>query len=320
MTIQYESRVAAVGTNQQQRSETVVAIEGLQKIYGELEAVRNLSLDIYRGEIFGLLGPNGAGKTTTLEIAVGLRTPTSGRVSVLGCDPQSERASLVRKIGVQPQEASLFPTLKVVETLCLFASFHANPLTVDYTLDLIGLAEKRNSLVKSLSGGQRQRLLLGIAFIADPQLLFLDEPTGPLDPQARRQLWDIIEDFRAQQRTVVMTTHSMEEAEALCDRVAIIDAGQIIALGTPAELVRKHFPIKTLSFDTSGTPDEQSFQQLAGVRSVKIRGGRVEIVTGSSDNALREVLSRPDCYNIDARGGSLEDVFLTLTGRNIREE
>ncbi len=302
----------------QQRA-AVVHLENIRKSYGALQAVRDLSLRIEEGEIFGLLGPNGAGKTTTLEMMVGLRTPDAGHVSILGCDPQAERLSLVSRIGVQPQEASLFPTLRVEETLRLFASFYSNPTGVDRLLDLVGLVDKRKSLVKSLSGGQRQRLLLGIALTGDPQLLFLDEPTGSLDPQARRQIWDVIEDFRRRGRTVVLTTHSMEEAQTLCDRVAIMDHGQIIALATPDELVRKYVPLKTICCTTRQALDPRELQRLAGVSTVKIKAARVELVTSQSDEKLRALLNLPGLYDFDVRSGSLEDVFLALTGRTIRD-
>jgi ABC-2 type transport system ATP-binding protein len=302
-----------------QQRKQVVVLDNLSKVYGDLQAVRELSLEIYKGEIFGLLGPNGAGKTTTLEMTVGLRVPTSGRISVLGADPQKDRKVLTSKIGVQPQEASLFPALKVGEILRLFGSFHAHSLTPESVLEQIGLTEKRKSLVKSLSGGQRQRLLIGLALIGDPQLLFLDEPTGALDPQSRRQLWDVIQEFRRQERTVVLTTHSMEEAEAICDRVAIVDAGAIIALGSPAELIRHYFPIKTISFDHDQASDEQHWYSYTGVKDVTVSSVHVEVKTDRSDETLKELLSHSDGYNFDIRSGNLEDVFLALTGRTIRD-
>ncbi len=302
-----------------QQRKQVVVLDKLSKVYGDVQAVRELSLEIYKGEIFGLLGPNGAGKTTTLEMTVGLRVPTSGRINVLGANPQKDRQLLTSKIGVQPQEASLFPTLKVGETLRLFGSFHAHSLTVESILEQIGLTEKRKSRVKSLSGGQRQRLLIGLALIGDPQLLFLDEPTGALDPQSRRQLWDVIQEFRRQERTVVLTTHSMEEAEAICDRVAIVDAGSIIALGSPAELIRHYFPIKTISFDSNLVSDEQHWYSYTGVKDVNVSALHVEVKTDRSDETLKELLSHSGGYNFDIRSGNLEDVFLTLTGRTIRD-
>lgn len=297
----------------------VITLKNVCKAYGDLEAVKDLSLAIYQGEIFGLLGPNGAGKTTTIEMAVGLRTPTSGYISVLGCDPRTERVALTNKIGMQPQEANLFPTLKVREILRLFASFHRRPLSVEQVLEMLELGEKRKSLVKNLSSGQRQRLQIGLALITDPQLLLLDEPTGSLDPQARRQIWNVIGEFRQRQRTVLLTTHSMEEAETLCDRVAVIDHGQIIALGTPAELVQKHFPIKTLRFTTSVPVEAGSFAQTAGVIDVRIEGRQVELKSEQSDRTLQQLLAHNDYTNFDVRGGSLEDVFLSLTGRALRD-
>ena len=302
-----------------QRREQVVVLDKLSKMYGDLQAVKELSLEIYQGEIFGLLGPNGAGKTTTLEMTVGLRVPTGGHISVLGLDPQRDRKALTSKIGVQPQEANLFPALKVGEILRLFSSFHAHSLKVEDILEQMGLTEKRKSSVKSLSGGQRQRLLIGLALIGDPQLLFLDEPTGALDPQSRRQLWDAIEEFRRRERTVLLTTHSMEEAEAICDRVAIVDAGEIIALGSPGELIRRYFPIKTISFDSDQISEQHYWYRYAGVKDVKINGAHVEVKTDLSDETLKELLSLSGGHNFDICGGNLEDVFLALTGRTIRD-
>ncbi len=299
--------------------EVVVAIDHLSKKYGQFQAVSDLSLEIYRGETFGLIGPNGAGKTTTLEITVGLRTLSTGQVRVLGCNPQTERVALARQIGIQPQQASLFPNLKVLETMELFASLHAHPLSIADTLEMVGLTEKAKSPVKGLSGGQRQRLLIAIALIADSQILFLDEPTGSLDPQARRQIWAIIDNFRRQGRTVVLTTHSMEEAEGLCERVGIIDQGQIIALGTPAQLVRQFFPIKTISFDVVEEPSLSRLYRVAGVSKASLNGKRVELVTEDSDRTLQELVTQSGWHNFDIRGGNLEDVFLTLTGRTIRD-
>ena len=299
--------------------EPVVTLTHLSKTYGDLQAVKDVSLEIYKGEIFGLLGPNGAGKTTTMEMAVGLRRPTTGHIAIFGCDPQHGRAALTNKIGVQPQEASLFPTLKVGETLRLFASFYAHPQPVDDVLEQMGLSEKRTSLVKSLSGGQRQRLLIGLALIGNPQMVFLDEPTGALDPQSRRQLWEAIEDFRRQERTVVLTTHSMEEAEAICDRVAIVDHGEIIALGSPAELIRTHFPTKTISFDSIQQCDVQHWYGYTGVKEVKASGSHVIVTTDQCDETLKELVCASVGTHFDIQSGNLEDVFLALTGRTIRE-
>lgn len=320
-TIKEHTMVEEVGSSvpAQCKQEPVVVLENLSKAYGTVQAVQDISLEIFRGEIFGLLGPNGAGKTTTLEIMVGLRVPTAGRVSVLGVEPQKDRKALTSRIGVQPQEASLFPTLKVEELLKLFASFHEHPLATEDILDQIGLVEKRRSSVKSLSGGQRQRLLIGLALIADPQLLFLDEPTGSLDPQSRRQLWGTIETFRRQQRSVILTTHSMEEAEALCDRVAIVEQGRIIALGSPAELIHTYFPIKTIGFDYAVHHDEHYWRSYPGVSEVKTNGKRIELTTNRCDEALQVLLGHESGSDYDIRGGNLEDVFLALTGRTIRE-
>jgi ABC-2 type transport system ATP-binding protein len=300
-------------------TEQVLVLDSVSKIYGSLIAVNQLSLEIYRGEIFGLLGPNGAGKTTTLEMAVGLRTPSAGSIRVLGLDPRKDRQQLVEQIGVQPQEASLFPHLKVEEILTLFASFYRRALSVEQVLKLVELGEKRKSLIKSLSGGQKQRLLIALALLSDPQVLFLDEPTGPLDPQARRRLWDVIQEFRSQQRTVILTTHSMEEADALCDRIAIVDHGQLIALGSPSELVQQLCPLQTIRFNTSEAVEARTFEGLPGVKAVAVHGRQVEITTERKDETLRELVTLGNWNNIEVRSGTLEDVFLALTGRQLRD-
>ena len=216
-----------------------IKIENLKKYYGNVKAVDNLSIEIYSGEVFGFLGPNGAGKTTTVEILEGLREADSGTVSVLGFSIPKEIDRIKQKVGVQLQVTDLPELIKVEELLILFESYYDKSIGVKNALELIGLQEKRKTYTKNLSGGQKQRLALALALINDPELLILDEPTTGLDPQARRNIWDIVKDLKQSGKTILLTTHYMEEAEQLCDRVGIIDQGKIIALGSPAKLIEK---------------------------------------------------------------------------------
>src|SRR3984893_11437718 len=216
--------------------EPVIQVENLVKRYGDVEALRGVSFSVSEGEVFGLIGPNGAGKTTTVEILEGLRTPDGGRVSVCGLDPQRDSSALKHEIGAALQSTSLPDKLRVMEALRLFASFYKRRRNPEELLKRFGLEEKRNTIYSQLSGGQKQRLALAMALVNDPKVLFFDEPTAGLDPQVRREIYDIIEELRREKKTIVMTTHYIEEAERLCDRVAIVDHGTVIALGTPREL------------------------------------------------------------------------------------
>jgi ABC-2 type transport system ATP-binding protein len=218
-------------------SPPALRVAGLRKSYGEVVAVDGLDLEVRSGECFGLLGPNGAGKTTTIEICEGLLDRDSGEVEVLGMSWESDSARLRERLGIQLQDTQLSEKLTVAETLRLFRSFYESGRPVEEVIDIVQLSEKRNARVGTLSGGQKQRLAVACALVGDPELLFLDEPTTGLDPQSRRQLWSLIEEFRATGRTILLTTHYMDEAERLCDRVAIVDHGHVIALGTPHELI-----------------------------------------------------------------------------------
>jgi ABC-2 type transport system ATP-binding protein len=302
-------------------------VTDLHKRYGATHAVNGLCFTVETGEIFGLLGPNGAGKTTTVEIAEGLRQPDAGRVRVLGLDVQREPQAVKRRIGVQLQTTALYPRLTVREVLRLFSSFYAgSQRPVDELIDLFNLRDKQNTLSRDLSGGQRQRLSVALALINRPELVFLDEPTAGLDPQARRSLWETIRGIRAAGATVLLTTHAMEEAELLCDHVAVIDAGQIIALDTPARLIGQHFAETALEFELrGGLPPEGTFRGLPGVSRQAVREAQqVTLYTTATTATLAALIDLAEAGrlhfdDLHIRRATLEDVFLKLTGRRIRE-
>ena len=283
----------------------VITVSNLGKRYGSTVAVHDVSLDVHAGEIFGLIGPNGAGKTTTMECVEGLRTPDHGTISVLGLDPQRDSAALRVRIGVQHQEAHLQKRIKVWEAVDLWASLYSRPVDTDALLERLGLSAKRNAWFMTLSGGQKQRLFIALALIHEPELVFLDELTTGLDPQARRAIWGLITAIRDRGTTVFLTTHLMEEAERLCDRVAIIEHGRIIEVGTPAELVRKHCPERSVIY----TNDET---------------GVTETLRGTGDDFVTEVINGIARAGTRVRGfrteaPTLEDVFLKLTGHQVRD-
>ncbi|MBN9121523.1 MAG: ABC transporter ATP-binding protein [Planctomycetes bacterium] len=311
---------------------SAIRVRGLVKTYPgrpPVEAVRGLDLEVAAGECFGLLGPNGAGKTTTLEIVEGLLDPTAGEVEVLGLRWGRGDAEIRRKIGISLQETRLSDKLTVRETVTLFRSFYPSGLTPDEAIARVGLEEKARSYVDKLSGGQRQRLAVATALVGEPELLFLDEPTTGLDPQSRRQLWDVIRAQKDRGRTVVVTTHYMDEAERLCDRVAVIDHGKVIALGTPAELIARvggeH--VIDLDVDPSGPPRPPAgaLADLPTVRSVREEGDRVTLTAGEPHRALPALLdlvraAGTKLAGLTTRHATLEDVFVTLTGRHLRDE
>jgi ABC-2 type transport system ATP-binding protein len=307
-----------------------VAIQcrGLRKTYeGKVEAVRGLDLTITMGECFGLLGPNGAGKTTTIEILEGLLEPTSGQVEVLGKTWQSDERELRELLGISLQETRLSEKLTVRETLQLFSSFYRCPTSVEMVLDELSLQEKADALVGKLSGGQKQRLAVATALVANPKLLFLDEPTTGLDPQSRRQLWDIIRQFQRRDGTVLLTTHYMDEAERLCDRIAIIDHGQIIAEGTPAELIARLTGHHVVEFAISenGANDGHQWDALPGVQAVRTDDGIFSLQVREPHETIPALLAelqrqRAQLVHLTTRQASLEDVFVQLTGRHLREE
>jgi ABC-2 type transport system ATP-binding protein len=290
-----------------------------------VEAVRGLDLEVQRGECFGLLGPNGAGKTTTIEILEGLLEPTSGHVEILGRTWGRHDDEIRQRMGISLQETRLSEKLTVLETLTLFRSFYRRGPDPQEALAGVSLEEKANARVGKLSGGQKQRLAVACAIVGDPELLFLDEPTTGLDPASRRQLWDIIRQVRADGRTVLLTTHYMDEAERLCDRVAIVDRGRVIALGTPRELISRLGGEHVIEFTLDGTacPDTE-LQQLPGVEAVRRENSHTSLSVGEPHVVLPALISRLhelQCQltSLTTRHASLEDVFVMLTGRHLEE-
>ncbi len=308
--------------------DVAIQCRGLRKTYdGKIEAVRGLDLTINMGECFGLLGPNGAGKTTTIEILEGLLEPTSGEVEVLGRTWQSHPRELREWLGISLQETRLSEKLTVRETLQLFSSFYRRPTPVEAVLEELSLQEKADALVGKLSGGQKQRLAVATALVADPKILFLDEPTTGLDPQSRRQLWDIIRQFQKRNGTVLLTTHYMDEAERLCDRIAIIDHGQIIAAGTPAELIERLTGHHVVEFAVSGHSADNGtvWANLPGVQSVRTDDGLFSLQVNEPHETIPALLAevqrqRAQLVHLTTRQASLEDVFVQLTGRHLRED
>ena len=307
----------------------VIQCRDLRKTYdGKVEAVRGLNLEIHTGECFGLLGPNGAGKTTTIEILEGLLEPTSGEVSILGHSWQENERDLREWLGISLQETRLSEKLSVRETVELFASFYREPRSTDDVLEEMQLTEKADTWVGKLSGGQRQRLAVATALVSNPKILFLDEPTTGLDPQSRRQLWDIIREFQRDGGTVLLTTHYMDEAERLCDRLAIVDHGQIIAEGTPADLIDRlggHHVVEFAIIGNSNGAALESWRTLPSVESVREENGITAISVREPHLAIPALLEAVDkqgtkLAHLTTRQASLEDVFVRLTGRHLREE
>jgi ABC-2 type transport system ATP-binding protein len=313
----------AIRESKQVAADAAIDVAAIRKTYGGTVAVDDVSFEVQRGEIFGLIGPNGAGKTTTMECVEGLRRPDRGTISVLGLDPARDVYALQQRIGVQLQEAQLQKRIKVREAVAFWASLYPKPADGDRLINQLGLSEKRNAWFMTLSGGQKQRLFIALALINDPELVFLDELTTGLDPQARRAIWDLVRDIRHRGKTVFLTTHLMEEAERLCDRVAIIDHGRIIDIGTPAELVRRHCPERTVIVATDDPRAAARFRAVTQVRSIASDGQRFTL-RGSGDDLVTEIvhcLAEHRMRVIDFRTEvpTLEDVFLVLTGHAIRD-
>jgi ABC-2 type transport system ATP-binding protein len=301
---------------------SAVRVENLRKTYGSVVAVANVSFEVAAGEIFGVVGPNGAGKTTAIECIEGIRRADGGSISVLGLDLSRQEGELRQRIGVQLQQAALPARIKVWEALDLYASFYDHAVDWKVLLERLGLTDKRNDSFAKLSGGQKQRLFIALALLNDPELIFLDELTTGLDPQARRSMWDLVRGIRDQGKTVVLTTHFMEEAERLCDRVAIMDQGRIVALDSPANLIRSHGAENRITFIADGSC-ESKLQSLAGVARVDRDGDRV-IVQGTGDGLVGEVVSALGENGFGFRDlrteqATLEDVFLALTGKEMRD-
>ena len=308
---------------------TAIHCRDLRKTYdGKVEAVRGLSLDITTGECFGLLGTNGAGKITTIEILEGLLPPTSGEVTILGHSWERNPREVREWLGISLQETRLSEKLSVRETLILFSSFYREPRPASEVLEELQLTEKADTWVGKLSGGQRQRLAVATALVGNPKILFLDEPTTGLDPQSRRQLWDIIRRFQSAGGTVLLTTHYMDEAERLCDRLAIIDHGQVIAEGTPADLIERLGGHHVVEFAVSGNSDGATldiWRALPGVESVRHDDGFFSLNVRAPHLTIPALLEAVEhrgsqLLHLTTRQASLEDVFVRLTGRHLREE
>jgi ABC-2 type transport system ATP-binding protein len=300
-----------------------IRVSAIRKAYGRTVAVDDVSFDVQSGEIFGLIGPNGAGKTTTMECVEGLRTPDRGEISVLGLHPARDVYLLQERIGVQLQQAQLQERIKVREAVALWASLYRHPADGNRLIEQLGLSDKRNAWFMTLSGGQKQRLFIALALINDPELVFLDELTTGLDPQARRAIWELVREIRHRGKTVLLTTHLMEEAERLCDRVAIIDHGRIIDVGTPAELVRRHCPEQTVILATDDSSAAERLGALPNVDTVT-RQGAVVTVKGRAPDLVTQVIGCVAAHQMHVTEfrtelPTLEDVFLRVTGHTIRD-
>ncbi len=307
---------------------SALRVTNLKKAYKDVVAVDGIDLDVRAGQCFGLLGPNGAGKTTTIEICEGLTEADSGDVEVLGLRWASDASRLRQRLGIQLQETQLSDKLTVAETLRLFRSFFDQGPSPDEVIALVQLEEKRTARVSALSGGQKQRLALACALVGNPDLLFLDEPTTGLDPQARRQLWDLIEEFKLAGRTILLTTHYMDEAERLCDQLAIMDHGKIIARGTPGELIASIGAEHLVELSTKGAGralDLDRLKILDGVRDARVENDRLHIHASELHRAVPALIEELRLQDVpftelSTHSATLEDVFVSLTGRHLRDE
>jgi len=305
--------------------EPVIKAEGLRKIYGTTIAVDEVSFEVLEGEIFGMVGPNGAGKTTTIECLEGLRKPDGGNVTVLGINPQHDSHFLRAHTGMQLQQSNLPERMKVWEALDLYSSFYPKPINWEELLTQLGLKEKRNTPFSKLSGGQKQRLFIALALLPDPLLIFLDELTTGLDPQARHAIWDLVREVRSRGKTILLTTHYMEEAERLCDRVAILDHGRIVALDSPEALIRNLGAEEFIIFDVDSALPPAFENAISKLGRMEKQGDRIVIHgKGNTSNLVSEVVSQLTLLGIQFRDlrteqPTLEDVFLNLTGREMKD-
>ncbi len=303
--------------------QTAVTVHNLHKRYGDVRAADGVTFDVAAGEVFGLLGPNGAGKTTAVECILGLKQPDSGRITVLGMEHGALSRQIKARIGAQLQTTGLYPRLTVGELVDLFARLFPQARPTDEVLDLVSLRDKAKARSANLSGGQRQRLAVALALVNDPDLVFLDEPTTGLDPQARRQLWDVIRDLKRAGKTVLLTTHYMEEAEQLCDRVAVMDQGRIIALDTPEALINRHFHETAIEFVALGEAPRKRLAALPGVAQTIFENGRPTLYSTDVPRTMAGLFGLVESgelafKDMTVRQATLEDVFLKLTGRRIR--
>jgi ABC-2 type transport system ATP-binding protein len=302
----------------------IIQAENLVKNYADVRALRGVSFEVAEGEVFGLLGPNGAGKTTTVEILEGLRSPDSGFARVAGLDPGKSGMAFKEKIGAVLQSTALPEKLKVIEALELFSQFYGRRVNPEVLLKRFQLEEKRNAFYSTLSGGQKQRLALALALVNDPMVLFLDEPTAGLDPQVRREIYDIVEELRREKKTILLTTHYIEEAERLCDRVAIVDSGQVIAIGTPRELKQTSAGTTRVSVRLANPAANGSLRQLEGVTDVRELDGAYVLHSTQPPRTIVALVKQLEAENnqlesLEITSPSLEDVFIELTGRRLRD-
>jgi ABC-2 type transport system ATP-binding protein len=322
--MEYDNTDVENGAGGGAKMSIAVEVKDLTKRYANLVAVDKVNFTIQEGEIFGLLGPNGAGKTTTIEMIEALRKADAGSIQVCGIDVTKRADKIKEIIGVQLQSTSVYDTIRVGEVIDLFGSYYHKSLPTAEVLREMSLDEKKDSFVESLSGGQKQRLALALALVNDPRVLFLDEPTTALDPQARRATWDIIKSLRQEGKTIIMNTHSMEEAERLCDRVGIMDHGQIIALDTPSNLISRQNLDSAIEFTSSNATSKEFLGRLPSVNKVTQDGDKYILYTKDALPLLVEIVrlyqqKQLDLANISVRAATLEDVFLELTGRRLRE-
>jgi ABC-2 type transport system ATP-binding protein len=305
--------------------DTVVMVKNLTKKYAQLIAVNDVGFSIEKGEVFGLLGPNGAGKTTTVEMIEGLRKPDSGSIEVCGIDALKEPGRIKEIIGVQLQSTTLYDKIRVKEAIELFGSYYQKSIPSNEILNEVFLTDKKDSFVSTLSGGLKQRLAMALALVNDPKVLFLDEPTTGLDPQARRNVWGIIEDLKRREKTIILTTHYMEEAEQLCQRVGIIDQGKIIAMDSPKNLIINSGLESTVEFHSVPQESDKILQILAGIgKIIRQDNDRFVLYTKEASRVLQEITRicgerGINLKNLTVREATLEDVFLSLTGKKLRE-